>query len=522
MLRILLGILISLLAFSIPTRAAWHEASSEHFVIYADQNAQTVELFAERLEKFHAAMTFMLGREPESPSASNRVTVFVVSNAANVRKLANIKGRYAMGVYRPLAGNIVAIVPKLRSGGSKFTLDPETILRHEYAHHFLFNISNRTFPLWFQEGFAEFYASGKNERDGTVILGGAANHRAYELNFSNSVPIETMLDTQTYLKNKSKRYDEFYGRSWLLYHYLSFDDERKGQRLEYEKQLIKGVSELDAARNAFGDLSELNRDLDRYQKKRRITAIGIPPDRLQTMPVIVRKLGDGEAEMMPVIMESRTGVDEEEALEVAAQARFVAARYPDDPAVQEALAEAEYDAGFYDETILAADRALALDPKRVRAQVQKIYAYASRAKTASDSGKAWENVRKQVVVANLLETNHPIPLIEYYKSYLVAETKAPEIAVDGVRRALEIAPFDHGLRMMVAAQYMEDKQYREAAATLRPLAYNPHRSGATEAAEQLLELAERAAIDKNDKSKVQRPSTAAISGESMEPANPVR
>ena len=361
-----------------------------------------------------------------------------------MRKLADMKSKYVAGVYRPLAGNIVAIVPRLRSGGSKFSLKPEIVLRHEYAHHFLFNITNRTFPLWFQEGFAEFYASGRNERDGTVVLGGAANHRAYELTFSGSVPINLLLDTRAYLSKKSKRYDEFYGRSWLLYHYLTFEKSRKGQMLQYEKYLNSGVAELEAGRKAFGDLSQLESDLNRYQMKKadhRNRHSSRPP---QNRPGLLRKLGKGESEMMPIIMESRTGVDEEEAKEVVAEARIIAAKYPDDPAVQEALAEAEFDAGYLDEAIAAADRALAKDDKRIRAQIQKIYAYRKKAEAAEDEEEAWKKVRRQIVAANRIETNHPIPLMEYYRSYRESGEEPPEIAVQGLQRALEIAPLRSG------------------------------------------------------------------------------
>lgn len=481
-----------LLTAGSPARAAWHEASSEHFVIRADQSASTVQLFAERLEKFHAAMAFMLKQEPESPSPSNRVTVFVVSNTAKVRKLADLKSKYTAGIYMPRAGNIVAIVPRLRSGGGKFDLSPETILKHEYAHHFLFNITNRTFPLWFQEGFAEFFASGREERDGTTVLGGAANHRAYELAASREVPIERLLDTENYLTNKSSGYDQFYGRSWLLYHFMTFDESRQGQMAEFQRLMANGSTDIEAAREAFGDLDDLDTELDRYASQRRISAVGLPSRLLKTSPVTVRRLPEGEAKMMPILMESRTGVDEDQAAEILADARRIAAEYPDDPAVQEALAEAEFDAGYDVEAIAAADRALALDDHRIRAQIQKIYAYAHRAESAADQDAAWKDVRKQIVVANRLEPNNPVPLMEYYRSYRWTGATPPKIAIDGLKRALQLAPFDHNLRMTLAAQFMQEKLFSDAAITLRPLAYNPHRSGATEAAEELLKLAEKA------------------------------
>lgn len=490
MIRALFGFCLALVVLTTPARAAWHETSSEHFVIYADQSSGSVQKFAERLEKFHAAMAFMLGKEPESPSPSNRITVFVVNNTANVRKLADIGGKYTAGIYLPKAGNIVAIVPRLRSSGSKYNLSPENILRHEYAHHFLANITSRAFPLWFQEGFAEFYASGRDGRDGTVILGGPAHHRAYELAASREVSIERLLNTANYLENQSGGYDQFYGRSWLLFHYLTFEKSRQDQIKQFQRLMAEGATDIEAAREAFGDLDELDRDLDRYVARKKLAALFLPPDRLKTSPVTIRKLGDGEAAMMSVIMESRTGVDEEEAIEVITKARNIATKYPDDAAVQEALAEAEFDAGYDSEAIAAADRALALDPKRVRAQIQKIYAYARRAESADNPEVTWKEVRAEIVAANRIETNHPIPLMEFYRAYRSAGQTPPDIAIQGLQRALELAPFDQGLRLTVAAQHMEDTEYQTAAAILRPLAYNPHRSAASEAAEQLLKLAE--------------------------------
>ncbi|MEO0442108.1 MAG: hypothetical protein AAF067_14710, partial [Pseudomonadota bacterium] len=280
---------------------------------------------------------------------------------------------------------------------------------------------------------------------------------------------------------------QFYGRSWLLYHYLTFEPSRKGQLTEYARHIDNGMTEIGAAREAFGDLKKLDSELKRYRTKSRMPALGIPSERLNTGSVNLRRLRDGEAEMMPVIMESRTGVDEEEAKEVLVEARSVAAKYPDDPAVQEALAEAELDAGYIEEAIAAADRALALDPKRVRAQIQKIYAHVRIAENADDDAAAWKEVRRQIVAANRIEPNHPIPLIEYFQTFGASGKKPPDLAVQGLERALEIAPFDGGLRWMVANQQLFEERYADASRTLKPLAHSPHRNNFTSLALKLME-----------------------------------
>jgi hypothetical protein len=52
----------------------------------------------------------------------------------------------------------IAVIPKLRRA-SKFELSGETVLYHEYAHHFMIgSLTTRAYPRWFVEGFAEFFA----------------------------------------------------------------------------------------------------------------------------------------------------------------------------------------------------------------------------------------------------------------------------------------------------------------------------------------------------------------------------
>src|SRR5687767_9472323 len=64
-------------------------------------------------------------------------------------------------------------------------------------------------------------------------------------------------------------------------------------------------------------------------------------------------------------------------------------------------------------------------------------------------------------------------------------------AVDGLEWALELAPYDANLRMMVASRQMQDKRFAEAIRTITPLAFNPH-AGADNPAIALLETARQA------------------------------
>jgi len=489
MIRIFLAVCFSALALSSPARAAWHEASSDHFLIYSDQKESDVREFAERLERYHDTMRFLFNRPADKPSPSNRVTIYALDSARDVRKLAGEDSKYLQGFYVPRAGGSLAIIPEVRTGRNE-TSQSELILLHEYAHHFLIASSARAYPLWLSEGFAEFYGTAKFGSDGSVGVGLPSKSRGYELALAEEVPIELLLDTQAYQANKSKRYDSFYGQSWALFHMLNFSAERKGQRNIYLAELAKGKTEIDAAKEAFGDLKQLDRDLASYLKQRKITTYNIPADYLKTGTISIRRMNAAEAEMMPVHIRSKRGVDEEHAAALLPEARAVGAKYPGDPFVQAALAEAEFDAGNDREAIAAADRAIAADSNRINAYIQKGYALARMAPDVDDQDAAWKAVRSQFVKVNRIENDNPIPLMQFYLTYQEQGITPPEIAVQGLQRALELAPYDPQLRWMNANQYMADGNYAWAAATLAPLANTPHPSSLSEMAQALMDEAE--------------------------------
>jgi tetratricopeptide (TPR) repeat protein len=477
--------------------AGWHEASSDHFVIYANQSENDIRQYADRLERYHSAMEVRMGLPKSKPSPSNRVTVYVVKSIDEVQKLAGDDKRFIAGFYQPRAGGSVAFVPRIDTEG-EFATFSEVVLLHEYAHHFFYTHFTGSYPLWFSEGFAEFYGTAKFEKGGSVGLGLPASHRAEELFFAKNVPIDKLLDTEGYLSAKTKSYDEFYGRSWLLFHYLIFSETRQDQLADYLKKLNAGTSEVEAARSAFGDLKQLDKDLASYLRQSRFRYSLIDSVKLSSGPIAVRQLGAAEAEIMPVRLQSKRGVNSEQAAALLPKAREIAAKYPDDPYVLSALAEAEFDAGNDDPAIAVADKALAAQPGLINAMIQKGYAMSRKAVDSKDQTKAWRDVRNQFSKVNKLENDNPIALIQYYLAYQQQGGDIPPLAVEGLEWSLELSPFDEGLRWMVAGQQMTDKNFAKAIATLKPLANSPHRSEGSEQARKLMAQAQQRLDGKTD------------------------
>lgn len=471
----LAGLWLGLSLFAAPALAEWREASSRHFLVYSEGSAQSLQEFATKLERFDKAMRLRLGFPDEDLGPGNRVRVFVVDDMAEVQRLGRARGSGIAGFYSGRAGGSIAVVPRSSGAGGRNDLDPATILLHEYSHHMMLQSASAAYPAWFREGFAEFYSTARFEKDGSLGFGAAANHRAWSLVGMSPLPIELLFDPTRRKLSRDEWVATVYGRGWLLTHYLTFDRARSGQLSAYLEAVNAGRGSLEAAEAAFGDLKALDKELKAYLKRRMIPYLPMKAELLRVQPVAVRALRPGENAIMNLWMRSQVGVTEADAAQVARDMRKAAAPFPDDPAVQAALAEAEYDAGDLAAADAAAGRALTADPKNIDALIYRARVAFDRAKASAASDEsAWKNVRRLIGQANRADPNHPEPLILYYRSF-AAEGKAPTpLAVDGLLQAFALAPQDLGLRMNAARQLLVDGKSAEARRALAPIAFDPH------------------------------------------------
>jgi Flp pilus assembly protein TadD len=366
------------------------------------------------------------------------------------------------------------VVPRVNGSGGRNELDPAIILLHEYSHHMMLQNVTAAYPAWFREGFAEFYSTARFEKDGSMGFGAAANHRAWSLVGMSPLPIELLFDPTRRKLSQDEWVATIYGRGWLLTHYLMFDRARQGQLNAYLNAINGGKGSLEAAQSVFGDLKVLDRELKTYLNRRMIPYLPMKAEQLTIQPVALRALRPGESAIMDLWMRSQVGVTKEDAARVARDMRKAAAPWPDDPAVQAALAEAEFDAGDLAAADAAAARAIAADPKNVAALTFRARVAFDRAKASGGDEAVWKNVRRLIGQANRADPNHPQPLILYYQSFAAQGIAPTRLAVDGLLQAFALAPQDVGLRMNAARQLLVDGKAAEARRALAPIAFDPH------------------------------------------------
>ena len=468
-------------------RAAWNEATSKHFVIYADENPKELTDFADRLERFDQAVRLIRGMEDPPVGQGNRLTVFVLPNVAAVQQLVG-NDRFIEGFYEGRASGSYVFVPRKTDYEGEGSMNADIIFFHEYAHHLMFQIIDRPLPEWVVEGFAEFMSTVRFEKNGDIGIGAPANHRAWGLFGGDRLPLATML-SGNYTKITPEQRESIYGRGWLLVHYLTFEKSRAGQLERYVDMMSKGTPPLAAAQSAFGDLKQLDRELNSYLNRKMLAYLRLPASKFQTTRIDVRPLTPGGARVIMLRTQSKRGVNEKTAEPLAAKVRAVEAQYPGDELVELELAEAEIDAGHFDASEAAADRALKANPRDTKALIFKGRAIAGRAEKLSGDQKraAFQQARTLFIAANKLDTEDPEPLVEFYQSYVAERVRPTANAVDGLHYASELAPQDDGLRLNSALRYLEEGKPLEAKQALTVVAYDPHGGDTAQLARTMIE-----------------------------------
>lgn len=469
--------LTGLVAVSIASicNAAWLRASSTHFVLYADESPAQLRAFAEKLERFDDAVRHVRNMGDPPVGDGNRLTVFVVRSDGEVQKLIHDKTGDIRGFYIPRASGSVAFVPRKSGSGSQWDLDSDIVFFHEYAHHLMMQDLDAPAPPWLVEGFAEFMSTASFEKDGSVDLGIAAKHRAYSLMLGTKLPIERILEGSNPKVGTEDR-ESLYARGWLLTHYLTFEPTRRGQLEKYLEGISQGTDPLQSARAAFGDLKQLDREIDKYVERPKLNFIKVSATVIKTGPIDVQPLSEGASAVLPLRIESKRGVNPETAEPLAARVRAVEARYPGDELVELTLAEAELDAGHLDASEAAADRALRSDPRSTEGMVFKGRAIAQRGEKLEGAARheAFARARDLFIAANKIDTEDPEPLALYYRTYVMEGVRPTSNAIAALHYASDLAPQDKGLRMNSAVAYLRDGKLAEAKRALTPVAYDPH------------------------------------------------
>ena len=458
-------------------RAAWQEASSEHFVLYADEKASTLRRRAERLEHVHEALVGLFRLRDPRPSPSNRLTVFLLDNTYEVNRYFDDRSRSVAGFFIGRGGGSVAFVPRSRGFGA-LPNTPDQVLLHEYVHFLTWGKQSAVLPPWLSEGYAEYGSSIRFDADDGVSFGQPSERHALRLAGRHDLTLKELLTARSLSDVRADQVDGFYGLGFLLVHYLQAQPDGRAQLDDYVEALGAGAPLIVAATRAFGPLDALAAALAAHRVEPAPSATQPDPD---GQGVQVRKLRRGEASALPYRMWLMRGIDDARARELLPALTELSERHEKDDDVFATLAEMHFAARDDERALVEAERVLARSADHFRANLIKMQALHRSVGRAEDRPGAWSLAQKQIVRTHRLERDHPLPLKLFFAGtramHMMYGGPAPSPrAFDSMRRALALAPYDDNLRVWVASALKQAGRLEEARITYLPLTTHVHAS----------------------------------------------
>jgi hypothetical protein len=108
----------------------------------------------------------------------------------------------------------------------------------------------------------------------------------------------------------------------------------------------------------------------------------------------------------------------------------------------------------------------------------------------ADRERAFAAAMEPFFEVNKIESDHPQPMIFFFRSFTERGVRPSAEAASALDRAIQIAPFDSQLRMMRARYDLNGRNYSAAREDLKYLAVNPHLTAIAERANQVLDRLE--------------------------------
>ena len=238
----------------------WIEVQTPHFIVASNDGENTARRFADQFEQirflYSKALNPGLHLDPGYP-----ILIFAVKNEKSLSQL--IPEYWAEKGHTHPAG---LFVPGQEKNYIALRIDvegeyPYLPIYHEYVH-LIVNLNYQHFPLWLNEGFADFLGCATLTAKGGK-LGQPSSSELYVLQQSKLLPLDLLfkVDHQSPYYNEANKTNIFYSESWALVHYLMLDPEKQKEQLlsKYISFVENGADPVEAATRAFGDLAQLQK-----------------------------------------------------------------------------------------------------------------------------------------------------------------------------------------------------------------------------------------------------------------------
>lgn len=353
----------SALALATPALAEWKTVETKNFIYHSQDDVESIRQNVTELETFDKLVRVLTGNAKEPSTV--KVRIFELRDMGMLNRYLGSFGVGGFYTNNDVGPYIFTFRQNLRrrntikrTESSDFVWAPQ-VRQHEYMHHYMYQYFYANYPSWYSEGFAEYYGSMTFPEENVVEVGHPPLFRL------DAIRGGTWVDTATLLT--ARNYDEIgddigaiYAQGWLLTHMAARNPERGKQLADYLDRLVKGESYGDAAKAAFGDLEQLDKDLRDHRKNLQAVRLSLKP--LDVGEFKVKERSNLESDLFEYQMRLTLGISEDDLGFARRKVKEIRAENMDHPLGLEVQARLASQARDFEEQLALAERMLANDP----------------------------------------------------------------------------------------------------------------------------------------------------------------
>jgi hypothetical protein len=463
------------LAASWPAQAKWLKAESALFTVYSEGKESELRDFTEKLYEFDSVLRRMTGLK--APHAPNKFTIYLMHQRGQLKDVAPRVSSAAAGFYRSSFQASVATAIRTPITG----ITPEIILFHEYVHHFVRQYFPAAYPVWFTEGFAEYFSTATFE-GARVVMGAAMPGRAYQLINQTPRHVSKILAPASTGDIDSL----FNAQSWLIVHYMMTDAERRAKMFKYLQAIGRGEDvEKSWVATFGGGFEDFHGVIKGYLAKGKLVGMALPR-RKEAVEVSISVLSPAADDLL--LDHARLlFADPAEEPAFLASVRRKAERHEGDILAIQTLAMAEIFHGALDKADTALQKLDAAAPDAANtAYLRALRHIIAGRRTPEQRADQWRAARAPAALAFKRDPNHYAALYLYTLSVMEDGAVPNENTVNALLLAHQLAPQSDDIRLEAAAALYRAGRTAEAMALLRALAYATHAGAHSKAAHQML------------------------------------
>ena len=509
--RILIALILTL-----PVHAAdqhWLRVSSDHFVVLTDAGQKAGHDTAARFEQMRAMFGQLLMRN--KIKMGEPLQIIAVGDNKEYQQFApTANGPSAPGFWLPGEDRIFIVLNLSRP-------DSWRAIEHPFAHYWL-NYNYPPTPAWFDEGFAEYFASldltGKNAEFGSdpelnpiYESGVAADETSNLKSFTEILQNPVWLAWPDLLTMKNRvvngregtHHTLFYAQSWILVDYLINKDKLSDAGKYFGLVELQKVPVEQAIQEAFGMTTEqLDHEVKDYfhsltplfttldASKRQGTPSAPEGTTQSSLPFSLEEVSTS-AKDVP-LPEAQALVDEMELRipERRPRAFNDLEKLTEDPKTEtvvahRALSWAYVQKGDTENAFEELNAAMHMDANDPWTRL-------GLALASYHSGERGARIQG---LANMMESLHIV--IDEYPEFAEAynmlgwaqlQGGGPNAAIQSMKMAVQLAPREEGYQLRLAQAYFSAKKFPEASEILTRLKQSDDRQIASAAAKDLSDL----------------------------------